>query len=1203
MKIDFSEIRCILKTIGFNPKDGCDNIFVKQYPYHFNYEILVDLNGKGSITYDTTHDGISVGDRTTSNFEKMENLVVLECIDRLLTKGYAPSSLILEKKYPLGKKEKGKLDITVLDHDGNTYLLVECKTISELEKEKSKMLKDGGQLFSYFTNDRSAKYLCLYSSGIIDGSLIYKNYIVQVEESWRSLSNCSEIFSYWNQFFKTSGLFESDIPPYGVELKSLTRRDLQELTSEDSGRIFNQFAEILRHNVVSDKPNAFNKILNIFICKIKDEDKNDRQELDFQWKENDTDESLLKRLNDLYKEGMEEFLDIEVSDYTDVDLEKALQGLDDPKTVDVVRGMFDKLRLQKNPEFAFIEVYDDASFRKNAIVVREVVQLLQPYQFRYGHKQQFLGTFFELLLSTSMKQESGQFFTPVPLCRFIIGSLPVKDLICSKASESKSEILPTVIDYACGTGHFLTEYMDIVQNIIEGIDTGDFSRTVQKKIGNWQNDGKLDWASDYVYGIDADYRLVKSAKVSSFLNGDGEANIFCANGLDSFTRSDIFRGKLRKEKNDGSRNNPQFDIVVANPPFSVSAFKQTIPYGSESFELYPLLTDKSSEIECLFVERTKQLLRIGGIAAIIVPSSLMDGGGIYASARKIIFRYFKIKAIVKLGTGTFMKTGTATNVLFMVRREDEDADAVSSAVDTFLHTHKDMTVLGIERPFSRYSEYMYGDTLEDSLRKGHLNESERERMEIFILTYGQEMLYVKSGDKEEESAFLGYKFSSHRGREGIIEKGGMLYSQSQTDRTKVNSYIYSIFKNEKLEIDPSLSQHIAYSTLSEHIGWGPKDNYYVKQRRNQMGKIPDGMVRLKDSCICLTSDIISDEMTESGKYPLFGASGIIKMIPTYQTSSESIAVIKDGFGSGRCFLIPPKSSVIGTISILVPNEGVDLNYLYCVIKNGNLQEYISGKNQRHLYFKDYGQKLIPLPNMKIQKQIADELLHLESQIDKTSKEIRLLRTSEQEMLLETFGDIGNNPKGWKTGKLRDVIASVSYGTSKPSSDNGDHKYLRMGNITDDGHLDLSDIKYISVQSKELDKCLVKRGDILFNRTNSSDKVGKTCVFNMDEPMIIAGYILRVRLNDKATPEFISGLINSLEGKEFMRSITKDSIHQSNINANEFQDMPIFIPPLELQQRYSEFVNTTESRVLELSNRMKNEIKKYDLRVKELIGHV
>lgn len=134
-----------------------------------------------------------------------------------------------------------------------------------------------------------------------------------------------------------------------------------------------------------------------------------------------------------------------------------------------------------------------------------MVELLQPYQFRYGHKQQFLGDFFELLLNTSIKQEAGQFFTPVPICRYIVYSFPIKELILDKLKTGVPHVLPAVIDFACGTGHFLTEYMDRVQSIIEEVDIKTAKPSVRKKLSAWRDYDKYDWAKEYVYGIDADY--------------------------------------------------------------------------------------------------------------------------------------------------------------------------------------------------------------------------------------------------------------------------------------------------------------------------------------------------------------------------------------------------------------------------------------------------------------------------------------------------------------------------------------------------------------------------------------------------------------------------------------------------------------------------------------------------------------------------
>lgn len=851
---------------------GLSNIYFKKYIMHNNYIIRVNFN-TSKIEYRengvSEEDGIKWGDLTTSNFENSENFVVLECINRLLEKGYAPKNLYLEYKFPLGRNEKGKLDILVFDNDGKAYLMIECKTWgTEFSKETKKMLKNGGQLFSYYVQDKATKYLCLYTSRYNQNEIEYKNNIIKVDEEWAELTNQKEIHDHWNKNTKDNGVFEEWANAYDVEIKALVRSRLLSLTKDDSGRIFNQFAEILRHNVVSDKSNAFNKILNLFICKIIDEDKNDNEQVEFQWLENDTDESLQIRLNDLYKQGMHRFLDIDVTDFSDNDIANTLENIGDSSTRKAIKEMFVKLRLQKNSEFAFIEVYDDTSFKLNAKVVREVVELLQPYQFRYGHKQQFLGDFFELLLNTSIKQEAGQYFTPVPITRYIVSSLPIKEMIENKLKANDAEMLPTVIDFACGTGHFLTEYMDKVQSIIEDeIDISKAKPIARKKLQGWIDYDKFGWAGDYVYGIDADYRLVKSSKVSSFLNGDGEANIIRANGLDHFEKSKEYKGKLKSTTNENRRNNAQFDILIANPPYSVNAFKSTVKYGAESFELFAKLTDKSSEIECLFIERMKQLLRVGGYAAIILPSSVLSNTGIYTATREILFKYFKIVAITEFGSNTFMATNTNTVTLFLKRRSNSDYKIIETAVNSFFEKPKDVTVLGIEKAFSKYVSAVYDNiSLEDYIsfinRKPNGNfikeeiyddyyawfnnqadvkkligskafkllseeeqnkeldtlffekvlNIEQEKIVFFLLSYGQKTVLTKVGEKQEEKAFLGYEFSKSRGHEGIkmLSEGTKLFDENdQFNSEKANYYVYSSFQNVYPEIDEGLQNNIS----------------------------------------------------------------------------------------------------------------------------------------------------------------------------------------------------------------------------------------------------------------------------------------------------------------------------------------------------------------------------------------------------------
>ncbi|QSO49188.1 restriction endonuclease subunit M [Alicyclobacillus mengziensis] len=873
MKISVTEIVELIKVLGFRAVDGASNIYYKNYSRHHDYVIKVDVD-KEKIEYGSK---IILGDHTTSNFENSENFVVLECVDRVLEKGYSPDRLTLEHKWRMGRNEKGKLDILVTDKSDNAYLMIECKTSGEeYEREKRKMQRDGGQLFSYFQQDKAAQYLCLYSSRLHNGQIEFVNDIVQIDEQWKELNNQKEIFDHWNKNFKDNGIFEEWAKPYDIEIKALTRGRLKELNEEDSSRIFNQFAEILRHNVVSDKPNAFNKIFNLFLCKIVDEDRKPTEELKFQWLESDTDEELQKRLSDLYKQGMKEYLTKDVTDYNDEQVAGKLYALD-PEVREQIREMFTRVRLHKNNEFAFKEVFDEKSFRENAIVVREVVELLQPYQIRYGHKQQFLGDFFELLLSTGIKQEAGQFFTPVPIAKFIVSSLPIRELIERKIDNDETNFLPYTIDYAAGSGHFLTEAMDEVQRILESIEPDKQRPSVKAKLKSWR-ESPFDWAFEYIYGIEADYRLVKTAKVSCFLNGDGLANVIHADGLDNFQKSIDYKGKLKEINNEDSMYNGQFDVLVANPPYSVSAFKNTLKFGEESFELYDRLTDDSSEIECLFIERMKQLLKPGGWAGVILPSSILSNSGIYSDARELILKYFDLKAIAEFGSNTFMATNTNTVTLFLERRHNNVWKIVETAIKNFFDKPKEAAVNGIEQAFSKYVEAVFeGLELADYVslltkkpnekvlhqelfidykswftsltevkqlkdRKAFKEKSkteqqeeldklffekvlarEQDKMLYFFLVYGQQTVLIRVGDKQAEKDFIGYEFSNRRGHEGLKmyrdERGKpttRLYDEdNQLNPEKANSYVYRSFLQQEVSVDKSLTDNIAVSDTVE----------------------------------------------------------------------------------------------------------------------------------------------------------------------------------------------------------------------------------------------------------------------------------------------------------------------------------------------------------------------------------------------------
>ncbi|MEM0576673.1 restriction endonuclease subunit S [Flavobacterium polysaccharolyticum] len=842
----------LLQVIGFQPKENAKDIFIKKYPD--GYIIEIDFH-KEIINYG---DKIICESKTTQNHSQAENFVVLECVNRLLEKGYKPENIILEPTWKLGRQEKGRLDILVKNED-KAYLMIECKTFGkEFDDELKKMKKDGGQLFSYFQQDKSAEILMLYASKLDKDNIIYKNEIVKIEDEHRLAPTVKDFYTIWNKNTKHQGVWENE--PYDFKSKKFTKADLKELDEAESTKIFHEFASILRKHSVSDKPNAFNKIFNLFLAKLYDEAKRENDELEFHWRQDDNAVDFQVRLINLHKDGLFAFLqkEIEGIDEKDFKANSPEELLEKKKKV-----------LKFNNILAIKEVLDDASFDENQRVLKDVVKLLEKYQIRYPRKQQHLSDFFEKLLTTGLKQEVGQYFTPPPITKFIVRSIPIKQMIEKEVNKEAPE-LPAIIDYAAGSGHFITEAMEEYQDIINAFkdeEMKNFFPKAIKQVKSWQAD-PYEWAKHYVYGIEKDYRLVKVAKVGCYFYGDGVAQVIHGDGLDSFETSKTYKGLLKDNTNLEDSTKAKFSLVLSNPPYSVNDCKDDLEYigAQNDFTLYPYLSEKSKDIECLFVERTKHLLKDDGIAAVVLPSSILNNTGIQSKTREIILQYFDIIAIAELGGNTFMATNTSTVTLFLKRRNNQDCIKLKNYVNKFciefIDNNPPEPYNNIEKSISKYINYVWESvSFEDyvSLLKKEptktiaeheiyreyrkkikakkenefwdkLIETEKDKLLHFIIAYNQKnIVLVKSGEKDAEKRFLGYDFSGRRGNEGMhpMQKGKtvdectQLYNVNDiNDLTKASSYIYNAFlENKNLEIAENIKNNVSYIDLLDMLSF------------------------------------------------------------------------------------------------------------------------------------------------------------------------------------------------------------------------------------------------------------------------------------------------------------------------------------------------------------------------------------------------
>ncbi len=595
-------LEAVLSALGYT-KDLLGSCYTKTWP-DAGASVSVDFDSE-KISYPTSV-GFKVNVATTCNFSDNENFVVLACVTKLFDKGYRPESIELERQWSLGHEQKsGRADICVNDERGDTLAIIECKTPGkEYRDEWRTMQSDGGQLFSYWQQERASRWLVLFACDYQDGDIILfqKSVTCEDDENYKELAKKDDsialyatahtvemLYEVWTETYnqQTEGniLFGERSTAYHPTIPPLLKKDLVDFTADD--RIVNRFEEILRHNNVSDKENAFNRLVALFIAKLQDElSKTSNQEVDFQYRQGrDTYESLQDRLQRLHSEGMRQLMREDVlyvpSNYAESVISR-YTGQRRAKLIAELNETLRKLKFYTNSDFAFKDVHNEQLFLQNSKVLVEVVQLLQPYRIVDSGDVQFLGDLFEQLLNQGFKQNEGQFFTPMPITRFIWKSLPLDDILRGNGEEV---YYPRVIDYACGAGHFLTEGFEQILEAAVPYDPY-FQYTPNED---------REWVRNGLVGVEKDYRLARVSRISLFMHGAGRGEIVFGDGLENYPEKGI----------DSRRDAGQFDILTANPPYSVAAFKPHLQLHNTDLELLEHVSDYGSEIETLLVERAE----------------------------------------------------------------------------------------------------------------------------------------------------------------------------------------------------------------------------------------------------------------------------------------------------------------------------------------------------------------------------------------------------------------------------------------------------------------------------------------------------------------------------------------------------------------------------------------------------------------------
>ena len=1170
---------------------------------------------------------------TTKNFHQPENFVVFECVAALLDRGYFPDQIILEKGMPGGHGDTGGFcDIIVKDNNGNEYLLIECKTTEQTENDEFNkawrlMLQNGGQLFNYYNSYRKAQYICLYTSDWADNKckrtyhvismldnkeyLLSNKTLVSFEDVTKRGGNRDEYYQVWKdtyQFdYNTKGIFEDEIAPFHIGKKKFTIEDLQVVDATAIQKKYNQFATIMRQYNVSGRENAFDKLVNLFLVKIVDETRHGK-ELQFMWKGAAYDDyyNFQDRLQKMYQIGMKDYLNEDVTYIDNATIEETFKiQKNDPDAIkEKILEYFRQLKFFSNNDFAFLDVHNEQLFNQNAVILKEVVKMLQDIKLKTEEQNQFLGDLFEGFLDQGVKQSEGQFFTPTPIVRFLISSLPLEHII------KESTDIPKVIDYACGAGHFLNEYAQQIRPFVEEYKGDDIAEYYKE-----------------IYGIEKEYRLSKVAKVSSFMYGQEGINIIYADALSC--KTGVKEGV--------------FSVLVANPPYSVKGFLETLSQEErEKYELTSEVSDltKNNSIETFFIERAKQLLVSNGVAAIILPSSVLSNGSIYIKCREILLKYFDIVSIVEMGSGTFGKTGTNTVTLFLRRKSENPALAThyKYRVDAWFkgntehdERYDDLGLLAeyCERIGVRVEDYKTlftpspgEELLETELFKNYVHkfsgdarakkiktkrvtarytaemrdaelrayvincikDIEKDKLYFFLLAKSnpQPVVIVKSPSKTSDiKRFLGYEWSSSKGNEGIkyigardVEDDNELdrnkgISQIKTplfdpanlhNEAKINMLIRHNFLGDELNIGAECEEYVSVNNLVDLIDFSQVEfEKVIKTSINRKIEIQSKyeVLRLKDiASIRKGQSITSSECKEGNVKVVAGGTNYACLHNQANRGANVITISASGANAGYVNFWDEPIFASDCTTVVGRND-IETLFIYNYLKKIQNQIFYlqKGSAQPHVYPKDIEQ--IPIPNVpeNIQKHIVEECNQVDKEYEANVRKIEECKKEIEIVFIEIKKRRVQFEKLDKLHTLMQRGRSPQYGTSAI-------QIIKSGQARGYEKFDFS-TKYYASTNFVLDERKLQKGDILINSTGVGT-AGRVTLFNLDGDYCVDSHITIFRPNERVIPKYALYALADI-GFKNIEKMANGASGQIELSLSVIKNIEIPLPSLEQQK--------------------------------------
>ena len=338
-------------------------------------------------------------------------------------------------------------------------------------------------------------------------------------------------------------------------------------------------------------------------------------------------------------------------------------------------------------------------------------------------------------------------------------------------------------------------------------------------------------------------------------------------------------------------------------------------------------------------------------------------------------------------------------------------------------------------------------------------------------------------------------------------------------------------------------------------------------------------VKLEDVCERGTSNLKqSDIVNMTGKYPVYGASGYIGSVDFYHQRKPYVAVVKDGAGIGRTTLCPAKSSVIGTMQYLLPKNNVLPEYLYYVVRYMHLEKYFTGATIPHIYFKNYKNEEFYLSTLEEQNQIINVLETCENILEMRKKELKYLDDLIKARFVEMFGDLKSNSKCWP---IVDFTECAVIDTNMIHDFNGYEDYPHIGIDSIEKETGrLSGYRTVAEDGVISGKYLFTEKHIIYskirpnlNKVAMPDFVG-VCSADAYPILVKDGICVREYLGYTMRSQYFLDYILAFSNRTNLPKVNKKQV----------EGFKLPLPPLDLQQQFSDFVRAVDKSKLRKKQR-------------------